>query len=179
MQTWCKRFYMLFIVSILTLNDFAFAQKTPAKIDSTKVYKSIESFSLQSKFTRFAYQFFFKPVTPNTSKKSSRKKAYKTLKQKPYSAFEGKIIRHINIETLDPFKFSIADTVVRPPGFISVYGNKFHIITQRITIRNLLLIRQNQVFDSLLVKESERLVRQRRFVTEVSFFVDLTAKNSD
>jgi hypothetical protein len=170
---------MLFIVSILTLNDFAFAQKTPAKIDSTKVYKSIESFSLQSKFTRFAYQFFFKPVTPNTSKKSSRKKAYKTLKQKPYSAFEGKIIRHINIETLDPFKFSIADTVVRPPGFISVYGNKFHIITQRITIRNLLLIRQNQVFDSLLVKESERLVRQRRFVTEVSFFVDLTAKNSD
>ncbi|MFZ4549333.1 MAG: hypothetical protein ACOYN4_17945, partial [Bacteroidales bacterium] len=178
-QTWRKRFYLLFFVSILTLNDFAFAQKTPAKIDSTKVYKSIESFSLKRKFTRFAYHFFFKPVTPNPSKKSSRKRVYKHLQQKSYSAFEGKIIRHINIETLDPFGFSIADTIVRPPGFISVNGNRLHIKTQRITIRNLLLIRQNQVFDSLLVKESERLVRQMGFATDVSFFVDLSAKNSD
>ena len=54
-----------------------------------------------------------------------------------------------------------------------------HIKSQNLTIRNLLLIHQNQTFDSLLVKESERLVRSRGYVTDVSFFVKATAQNSD
>jgi len=179
MQTKHKRLYLLLFVSVFATNDFVFAQKTQLKIDSTKVYKSIESFSLKNKFTRFAYTIFFNPVAENKTKKSIKKKVYKNLVQNSYKAFEGKIIRHVKIETLDPFGFSIADTIVRPPGFISTNGNKLHIKSQQITIRNLLLIRQNQVFDSLLVKESERLVRSRGFITDVSFFVALSAKNSD
>ncbi len=178
MQKWVKILFALVFVSVVT-NDIAFAQKNPAKVDSTKVYESIESFSLKRKFTRFAYNLVFNPVIVSSSKKPEKRKVYKKLIQKPYSAFEGKIIRHIDIETLDPFGNSIADTVKRPPNFISKNGNRLHIKSRRITIRNLLLIRQNQVFDSLLVKESERLVRSMGFVTDVSFFVNLTAKNSD
>ena len=151
MQTWVKILFTLVFVSVVT-SDFAFAQKTPAKGDSTKVYESIESFSLKRKFTRFAYNLVFNPVLVSSSKKPLKKKVYKKLIQKPYSAFEGKIIRHIDIETLDPFGNSIADTVKRPPNFISKNGNWLHIKSRRITIRNLILIRQNQVFDSLLVK---------------------------
>jgi hypothetical protein len=178
MQTWIKILFILLFVPFVT-SDFAFAQKTPAILDSTKVYKSIESFSLKRNFTKFAYRLVFNPVAVSSSKAQDKKKVYKKLIRKPYSAFEGKIIRKINIETLDPFGYSIADTIVRPPNFISKNGNRLHIKSQRITIRNLLLIRQNQVFDSLLVKESERLLRSMGFVTDVSFYVTATAKNSD
>jgi hypothetical protein len=178
MQTWLKTLFILVFVSVVT-NDFAIAQKTPVKKDTTKVYENIESFSVKRKFTKFMYQFFFKPVAINSQKKNDKKKVYPKLIRKPYSAYEGKIIRNIDIETLDPFKFSIADTIITTQHILTKTGNKLHIKSQRIAIRNLLLIRHNQVFDSLLVKESERLVRSQGYVNDVSFIVKSTAKDSD
>ena len=159
---------MLILVSVLTC-DFTIAQTNPSKIDTVKVYENIESFSVNRKFTKFMYHLLFKPVATSSSTKKAKKKAYPKLKQKPYSAFEGKIIRKIHIETLDPFGYSIADTIFRTPSFLTKAGNGLHVKSQHITIRNLLLFRQNQVFDSLLVKESERLVRSSAFVQDVSF----------
>ena len=46
-----------------------------------------------------------------------------------------------------------------------------HIKTQNIAIKNLLLFRKNIPFNSLLVKESERLIRNQKYVHEVSFYV--------
>ncbi len=54
-----------------------------------------------------------------------------------------------------------------------------HIKTQGITIRNLLLIHKNQPFNSLLVKESERLIRNQKYVHEVSFSVVAAGAKSD
>ena len=54
-----------------------------------------------------------------------------------------------------------------------------HIKTQSITIRNLLLIRKNEPFNSLLVKESERLIRTQKYVHEVSFYVVAAGEKSD
>jgi len=125
------------------------------------------------------YGLLFKPIAPNPSKRIEKKKIYKRLIEKPYATFEGKIIRHIEIVTLDPFGYSIGDSIVAAPNIISKTGNNLHVKTLAITIRNLLLIRQNQVFDSLLVKESERLVRTRNYVQDVSFFVKSTAAKSD
>jgi len=178
MQTWFKTLFILYFVSIL-ISDFAFAQQKPVKKDSTLFYKNIESYSGRSKFTKFMYTLIFRPVAPIPSKKKVKKKVYKKLMQKPYSAFEGKTIRHINIETLDPFGYSISDTAATSKNFLSKTGNNLHIKSQRITIRNLLLIHQNQTFDSLLVKESERLVRSQRYIRDVSFFIKATAKKSD
>jgi len=169
---------LLTIVALLTIDD-AFAQIKPASNDSTQLYKDIETYSGRSKFTRFMYHLIFKPVVKVSKKKGPKKKASRRLKQKPYSAFEGKIIRHIIIVTLDPFGYSIADTNSIPQLFLARTGNKLHVKSQHIAIRNLLLIHQNQPFDSLLVKESERLVRGQRYVTDVSFFVTSTSRNSD
>ena len=54
-----------------------------------------------------------------------------------------------------------------------------HIKTQAITIRNLLLIHKNAPFNSLLVKESERLIRSQKYVHEVSFYVVAAGKDKD
>jgi hypothetical protein len=173
-----KNIFILLFVSALTFN-FAFAQQPVVKTDSTHLYENIEAYSKRSKFTRFMYGLFFKPVATNPQKKEAKKNIYKKLIQKPYSTFEGKIIRHINIETLDPFGFTIGDTMVASRNFLIRSGNKLHVKSLPITIRNLLVIRQNQLFDSLLVKESERLVRSQPYVRDVSFFVKAVSKSSD
>ena len=174
---WFRNILLQVFISI-SICDFAFAQETPAKKDSTQIYQNIESFSVKRKFTKFMYKFFFKPVSAPL-KKESKKKIYKKLIQKPYSAFEGKTIRNINIVTLDPFGNSIGDSIKSQPSFISKAGNKIHIQSHAITIRNLLLIRKNQPFDSLLVKESERLVRSMNYIHDVSFYVKSVSVNSD
>jgi hypothetical protein len=175
---WFKEFILLLFVSLL-LSESAFTQQTPAKKDSTTLYRDIESFSKRNRFTEFMHHMFFKPVASPSPKKNVKKKGYKKLIQKPYSAFEGKTIRHINIETLDPFGYSITDTNAAPKNAFIIGGNRVHVKSQQIAIRNLLLIRQNQLFDSLLVKESERLVRGRGYINDVSFFVKATSKNAD
>lgn len=174
---WRRNFLLIVIISI-SICDFAFAQEKPAKKDSTQIYQNIESFSVKRKFTKFIYKLFFKPTPPATIK-AAKKKTYKKLIQKPYSSFEGKTIRNINIVTLDPFGFSIGDSIKPQPGFISTTGNKIHIQSRNFTIRNLLLIRKNQPFDSLLVKESERLVRNMNYVSDVSFTVKSVSAKSD
>jgi hypothetical protein len=154
-------------------------QEVRAVRDSTKLYKDIESYSDRNKFTKFVYGMVFKSLEPPIVKKKKSRKKFNNLIQKPYSTFEGKIIRNINIETLDPFGYSIADTIKKKQSFIDKAGNKIHLKTRQSTIRNLLLIRRNQPFDSLLVKESERLVRSQSYIRDVSFYVRATARNSD
>ena len=171
---WFKNTLLILLISFLT-GYFAFAQEGSVKKDSTHLYKDIETYSKKSKFTKLMYSLVFKP----TASKPTKKKKYKKLIVKPYSAFEGRTIRHIYIETLDPFGFPIGDSIAASPNFLSKTANSLHIKSQPITIRNLLLIRQNQVFDSLLVKESERLVRSMNYINDVSFYIKSTGANSD
>jgi hypothetical protein len=171
---WIKSAAILFFVLLLT-NDFAFAQEPVAQKDSTRLYENIETYAEKSRFTQFMFRLFFKPVAPPPAQKILNKR----LIQKPYSSFEGKIIRKIDIITLDPFGYSIGDTIAASLNFISKTGNRFHVKTYPFTIRNLLLIHKNQPFDSLRVKESERLVRSMNYITDVSFFVQVADENSD
>ncbi|MDO9261593.1 MAG: hypothetical protein Q7U08_06610, partial [Flavobacteriaceae bacterium] len=173
-----RNIYILLFVSILT-SHFATAQQIVVKKDSTTVYKDIETYAHKSKFTKFVHRLVFKPVKGLFKKKELEIKGHKNPIQKPYNTFEGKTIRHINIETLDPFGYAIENTQLVPHDFLSKTGNNLHIKTQQLTIRNLLLFRKNQAFNSLLVKESERLVRGQRYIRDVSFFVKASPTNSD
>ncbi len=156
-----------------------YGQTKPVATDTVRLYKNIETYSGRNQFTRFMYRLIFKPVSDNVKKSDSRKKKYKRSVQKPYSNFEGKIIRNISIVTLDPFGYTVGDTLKYNLNFLTAAGNGLHVKSQHITIRNLLLIHKNQVFDSLLVKESERLVRSQSYIRDVSFYVVATHKNSD
>lgn len=81
-----------------------------------------------------------------------------------YSPYEGKIIRNIVIETLDPFGYSVYDTLTSPRNWAESTGNKIHKRTIPGTIRDLLLIKENTALDTLLLKESERLIRTQSFI---------------
>ena len=107
---WFKKI-IISVFILLIFCGFASAQEPSVKKDSTTFYKNIESYSKQSKFKTFMYSLVFKPAH-SANKKESKKKGYKKLIQKPYNDFEGKIIRNINIVTLDPFGYSVNDTTV-------------------------------------------------------------------
>jgi hypothetical protein len=168
---------ILFLFLCASMSEFAFAQQPPAKKDSTKLYRDIQEFSKKRKSTNFLYQFLFRPVAlPAAQKIKSKKKA---KFPRPYSDFEGKIIREIHITTLDPFGYSVTDTATQTQNILSKAGNGTHMKSLRITIRNLLLFHKNEPFDSLLVKESERLIRSQGYVHEVAFRVVPAGVKSD
>ncbi|HEX2934826.1 MAG TPA: hypothetical protein VHO72_05695 [Bacteroidales bacterium] len=172
-----NKIYTLSLCLIL-MPGLIHAQQDTIKADSSKLYKDIESYSRKSKFRTFIYKLIFKSTKPTVTKKKA-KKTYKVLTQKPYIAFEEKVIRHITIETLDPFGYSVSDTTVKPKSSLEKTGNNLHVKSKHITIRNLLLIHENQVFDSLLVKESERLVRSRSYIHNISFFIKIPSNAQD
>jgi hypothetical protein len=169
---WLKKKH-IFAIVLLSMSYLLPAQEDIAKNDSIKLYSNIETYSERSGFTRFMYRLFFEPVAKGSQKSNLPVR----VEQMPYSSFEGKTIRKIHIVTLDPFGNSIGDTIVASESFISKTGNKLHIKTHQRVIRNLLLIAENQVFDSLLVKESERLVRRNTYVSDVSFYVISNSEN--
>ena len=178
------RIFLILIITILT-GDLVFAQQkhpadsTKLPADSTKLYKDIQTFSKRNKITLFLHKLLFKPLVKVVPKKRDKQKVYQKLIQKQYRDFEGKIIRHIFITTLDPFGYNVSDTTISTQNVLTNTGNKIHARSQNFTIRNLLLIHQNEIFDSLLVKESERLVRTSNFVHDVTFNVKAVSKNSD
>jgi hypothetical protein len=143
--------------------------------DSIK-YKTIQDFSKKTKFTRFIHSLLFKPLNEKVPKEAGKRKSKKI---KPRIVVEGKIVREINITTLDPFGYNVIDTSKHPGGFLMNSGNTLHIKSQNIVIKNLLLFKVNKPYDSLLVKESIRLIRSQKFVQDVSFNTVPISKKSD
>ena len=173
-----KIFLILFSISILS-NDISFAKNPFEKKDSTLIYKHIESFAKRRKFTNFLYLLVIKPIVVNIKIENEKQIGPTHFAQNPYSEFEGKIIRSINVETLDPFGYSVTDTIITLQSYLLKAANNLHFKSKRITIRNLLLIKPYQKFDSLLVRESERLVRSQTYIHDVSFIVIKISKSSD
>jgi hypothetical protein len=150
------------------------AQENEIKKDSSKGYRDIEKYSKKRKFTKFIYKLIFNPV----AKKAPKKQRPKKIKPQNYSKYEGKIIRNIEITTLDPFGYSDSDSTQKPKIFVQKAGNFLHLKTKNLAIKNLLLLKKNKPLDTLLVKESERLVRNQRFTRSVSTEIKIVPGDS-
>jgi len=170
-----SRKIFLFLLFVVLVHSSVVAQSDSAGRDVKGVYKKIEIYSAQHKVTNSLHGFILRPVVnsqPQAEVAGSRD-------TETYSAYEGKVIRSINIATLDPFGYSLHDTAARPKDFLSKGGNALHIKTQHITVRNRLLIKKYDRFDSLLVKESERLIRSQSYIHDVTVQTVVTGANSD
>lgn len=148
------------------------SQENIPKKDSSEVYRDIQTYSKKNKFTKFIHKVVFKPINP-------KRRTKKIVVQKNFQQFEGKIIRNINIVTLDPFGYSENDSTKKPRNWVEKNGNLIHIKTKKLAIQNVLLIRENKPFDYLLVKESVRLIRAQRYISRVAITTQLIAKDAD
>ncbi|MFZ3274437.1 MAG: hypothetical protein WA143_09215 [Lutibacter sp.] len=161
-----------FLIAMLCFN-IGFSQEKPVKQDSTKMYEKIEKYSKKRRFTKMFHKFIFEPV------KTKKTVLSKKQKKKFHKNIEGKIIRNINIQTLDPFGFSVSDTTKMARNWGEKSGNRLHITTRKLAIKNLLLFRRNKPVDTLLVLESERLIRQQRYVRDVKITMEPISQSAD
>jgi hypothetical protein len=141
------------------------AQVTDSGNDSVKVYKQIKEYSKKNKFNEAVYKLLFKSKRKSSQTTTDQRRKY--FIKKSFDRNEGKIIRNIEIETLDPFGYSVDNYSNEPEKGIEKLGNKLHLKTKNWTITNLLLFKKNDVLDSLVAKESERLIRRQRYVRSV------------
>lgn len=151
-----------FVLFLAIVCSFSAAAQQPETKDSTFIYKKIEDYSKKRKFTKFVHGLIFEPLTTKTVRQRNRK-----VKKENFSQVHGKIIRKIDIQTLDPFGYSEVDTTASPHRRISRVGNAIHLKSKELTIWNLLLFRRDKPLDSLLIKESERLIRSQRYIRRV------------
>ncbi|MEK8180164.1 hypothetical protein WMW71_07400 [Flavobacterium buctense] len=162
-----SKHFIYFLLLLFCCQNLSAQQKeTNSGNDSVKVYKNIEKLSKKSKFNKFIYKLLFKSNRKAKASSSSVKRR-RFLIKKAFDRSEGKIVRNINIETLDPFGYSIDNYKDVPEKGFEKFGNRLHLKSKVWTIRNLLLFKKNEPLDSLVVKESERLIRRQRYTRSV------------
>lgn len=160
-------FFLLFICFSSQIQ----AQVEQNPKDSTNIYKRIEQYSEKRKFTKKIHQLIFRS-TAEKHKEATPKN------NRDYSDLEGKIIRDIVIETKDPFGFSFTDSTETANSWVEKTGNQIHIKSKEFAIRNFLLLNENESLDTLLLDESERLLRSQKYIREVKITAH-PIKNSD
>lgn len=132
---------------------------------TTAIYNEIHDLSKKSKFNKFVYKLLFRSSALIDQNSNTEKKVQ--AKPNISNKSNGKIIRKIIIETLDPFGQSVSNESKKPQNTFERFGNSIHLKTKEFTIKNLLLFRKFDLCDSLVLKESERLIRSQRYIREV------------
>lgn len=132
------------------------------------MYKKIEDYSEKRKFTKTLHKLIFRSTTKRPVKSPQNRQ------KQNLAPFEGKIIRNITVQSHDPFGFSFTDSTQTANSWIEKTGNFIHIKTKDFAIRNTLLIKENTPLDTLLLNESERMIRSQNFIRRV----EITAKNA-
>lgn len=171
--------FLLFFFAMATAHGQNAVRDT-VKEKNDAMYKKIKDYSNKRKFTKFVHKLIFRPVREKkaaTTRKDVRRKSPEL--QNSYEKFEGKPIRKIIIQTLDPFGYSINDTVSKARNWAERTGNRIHLRTKEFTVRNLLLFGKHETLDSLKVKESERLLRSQRYIRQVVIKPETVAGASD
>ena len=164
---------LLLLLAFLAIAPVQAQDKTTprdtVKEKQDQMYKKLEDYSKRRKFTKFIHKLVFRAVkekAPSKKRKEIKKAAPEM--QIDYARVQGKIVRKIIIETLDPFGYSVTDTVRKPDNWLENFGNRVHLKSKQMTIRNLLLFKKNKPLDSLLILDSERLIRSQRYVRRVA-----------
>lgn len=179
------RFSLLLLILLLALPCHAQdkpvgQQHDTVRLKRDKMYKNLENYSKRRKFTKMVHKLIFRPVKEKEASTSRKQTIKKTPElQNTYESHYGKIVRRIRVETLDPFGYSVNDTTRLPDNWLERFGNGIHLKTKELTIKNLLLFKRNKPLDSLLVLESERLIRTQRYIRRVSIQPQAVATSND
>lgn len=145
-----------------------------AQTDSTGFYHKLNKKADRHKLTRWIFDAVFVDPDNIPVEEDSVIIAHsiRSLKvENPYLKYQGKPIRSLRIEVLDPFGNSVHDTFKRPTEGIQRIGNRLHITTRERVIRNLLLFREGDRVDAIRLSESERLLRTAPYVNDARVFV--------
>jgi hypothetical protein len=176
-----------YVLIFLFLGSFLYGQIKNEKQDSItqdsiielggrNIFKNLDENKNKNGINRFLHRVLIK--RPGTKKAVSTTHRFEENRS-DFHAAEGKYIRNIHIDTREPFGYSLNDSTKQPTKFIEKAGNTLHIRTKNFVIRNYLLVKEGQKFDSLKILESERLIRSQRFTRRVRIDYQVVGESSD
>ena len=154
--------------------------------DTMRFYKNLKKRAAKHKTTQWLYEAVI--VDPLTKTYDAKPNAAAHKKKDPNTRFAGKIIRNIRIIVYDPFGHSVNDTFIRNINGFQKAGNRIHIGSRHRIIYNILQFKTNDSLELIRINESERLLRDTRYVndarilvfdTEQKDSVDITVKVMD
>jgi hypothetical protein len=142
---------------------------------SKTFYDSVYKKFSRKKFSQMLYGLAFKPpeIPPMTGS------SHKVKSEVPFNKYKGKVIRHIHIETLDPFGTDIYDTLTDSKTVSGKALNVAHIKTRTWVLRKSLFIKEGQEVDPYLLADNERNIRGMSFIDDVKTYVTVTDPSGD
>jgi len=170
-----RKFFIIWIMSMF-IPFLAIAQEnkgtTKEKKDSLIVYKKIKRIASKRRFTRLVYQAIFKDS-------ASEIIISPKVKKDDYDNYKGKIIRKIEIISLDPFGTSVDYPERKIDEPVLKIGNKLHSKSKEIIIKNQLLIKKGDELDPLSLRESERILRKSSYIRDAKISIKPIRNSKD
>jgi hypothetical protein len=96
----------------------------------------------------------------------------------PYLPYEGRIIRHIQIEALG-FDRTFTDTATRYQTVANRIGNSLHTNTRAFVVRNSLFIKENTPVNAFKIADNERYLRSLDYIHDARILVKNIPDNPD
>ncbi len=151
---------IFFIVTLL----FSSSLLLRAQEKKDSLYYKIEEFSDKRKFTKFVHRFIFRREADSVSVESWEKIPEQEV-------YDGKTIRNIIVETVDPFGYSKNEERIDAKWYDRV-ADRIHIDSKPSTIKNYLLFQKGEPYNAQKIYESERILRSMPFINRVNISIE-------
>lgn len=150
-----------YTISFIFFITCIYCASSQEKKDS--LYYKIEEFSDKRKSTQFIHPFIFRREADSVSVQA---------KTEEYSqaSYSGKIIRNIEIVTIDPFGYEISEKNTES-GWYERVADRIHIDTKKSTVKHYLLFKKGDQYNAQKLYESERILRDMKFVNRVNISI--------
>ncbi|TLM93140.1 BamA/TamA family outer membrane protein [Hymenobacter jeollabukensis] len=195
MLTRLPRYFLSLLVPVLALASAgpAVAQQQPAVRDTVRRPASAPVDSLRRGFDQQRFLGGLKAYTKRktilgkaasaifnfTERREEQGGLDATLLDRQYDRHNYKVVRRVDVKTLDAFGFNINDSTRVPRNILEKGGNALHIKTARRKIRKLLLFRPGQELKPQSLAETERLLRQTNFILDARVVVNEKTSTKD
>jgi hypothetical protein len=149
----------------------------PPVRDTLKFYKKIKKVMYKHKATILLYHAIF--VDPAPRKYEEKPLSDQQKVEDPNVKYVGKYIHNIYIQVYDPFGYSVNDTTRKITNPYQKLGNKYHVTTRHRIIENLLLFKTDDTVDLLKFTESERILREARYINDARIYIINAVDSTD
>ncbi|MGQ8336657.1 hypothetical protein ACUNWD_08910 [Sunxiuqinia sp. A32] len=141
------------------------------KPESELFYDSLKTKAYRHRLTWFIYKNL---VVESKDDQTDLNKAYEYL-----SSLNGKTIAKIEVQALDVFGPTFADTSQVIESKLGQWANSLHTKTNLNIIRKNILLNEGDVFDADKVLDNERIIRSLPYIRDVRFVVTQDYLNPD
>lgn len=138
------------------------------------VYDSIYQRSRRHKITKLLYPIAFANPNKNQTDPLQTKSS-----EAQYLPFQGKVIRHVSISSIEPFGSSLYDTVQKNITPAGKALNSAHTNTWKYVIRHHILFKEGDRVNAQVLADNERQIRELGYIDNVRFFITESSPGSD